>query len=211
MKSSTSRPSIAEVLGHRQARQADAQARARRLVHLAEDHHRLVDHAGLGHLVVEVVALAGALAHAGEDRVAAVLRGDVADQLLDDDRLADARAAEDADLAAPVNGAIRSMTLMPVSKTSPAVRLLVEARGGAVDRRSAARRPTGPLSSIGSPSTLKMRPSVSGPTGTVIGAPVSHASMPRRRPSVVAMATARTHVVAEVLLRLQRQRRAVAA
>ena len=31
---------VAEVLGHRQAGQADAQARARRLVHLAEDHAR---------------------------------------------------------------------------------------------------------------------------------------------------------------------------
>ena len=48
----------------------------------------------------QVVALAGALADAGEDRVAAVLRGDVADQLLDDDRLAHAGAAEDARLAA---------------------------------------------------------------------------------------------------------------
>ena len=41
-----------------------------------------------------------ALADAGEHRVAGVLLGDVADQLLDDDRLADAGAAEDADLAA---------------------------------------------------------------------------------------------------------------
>ena len=32
---------------------------------------------------------------------------------------------------------------------------------------------TGPCSSIGSPMTFRMRPSVSGPTGTVIGAPVS--------------------------------------
>ena len=48
----------------------------------------------------QVVALAAALAHAGEDRVARVLLGDVPDQLLDDDRLADAGPAEDADLAA---------------------------------------------------------------------------------------------------------------
>ena len=48
----------------------------------------------------QVVALARALADAGEDRVAAVLLGDVADELLDDDRLAHAGAAEDADLAA---------------------------------------------------------------------------------------------------------------
>ena len=91
---------IAEVFGHRHARQADAQARARRLVHLAEDHHRLVDDAGVRHFMVEVVPLAGALAHTGEDGIAAVLRRDVADQFLQDDRLAGARAAEEAHLAA---------------------------------------------------------------------------------------------------------------
>src|SRR5436309_3582642 len=37
-----------------------------------------------------------------------------------------------------------------------------------------------------------MRPSVCSPTGTVIGPPVSRTSVPRRRPSVVSMATART-------------------
>ena len=48
----------------------------------------------------EVVALARALADAAEHRQAAVLRGDVVDQLLDDDGLAHAGAAEQADLAA---------------------------------------------------------------------------------------------------------------
>src|SRR5215218_8551017 len=47
-------------------------------------------------------------------------------------------------------------------------------------------------SSIVSPRRLKMRPSVTFPTGTVIGPPVSKTSMPRARPSVVSMATART-------------------
>ena len=37
-----------------------------------------------------------------------------------------------------------------------------------------------------------MRPSVTSPTGTVIGPPVSMTSVPRARPSVVSMATART-------------------
>ena len=36
---------VAEVLGDREARERDAQARARRLVHLAEDHRHLVDDA----------------------------------------------------------------------------------------------------------------------------------------------------------------------
>ena len=91
---------LAEVLRHRQAGERDPQARPRGLVHLPEDHHRLVDDAGLGHLHVEVVALAGPLADAAEGRQAAVLGGDVVDQLLDQDGLADAGAAEQADLAA---------------------------------------------------------------------------------------------------------------
>ena len=91
---------VAEVLRHRQAGEADAQARARRLVHLAVDERDLVDHVRLGHLEQEVVALARALADAGEDRDAAVLLRDVVDQLLDQHRLADAGAAEEADLAA---------------------------------------------------------------------------------------------------------------
>ena len=49
----------------------------------------------------------------------------------------------------------------------------------------------GPLST-GSPTMLRMRPSVSLPTGIVIGAPVSSTLMPRVRPSVEAMATVRT-------------------
>ncbi|MEJ7730242.1 MAG: hypothetical protein WKG00_13615 [Polyangiaceae bacterium] len=65
--------------------------------------------------------LAGALADAGEDRHAAVRLGDVVDELHDDDRLAHAGAAEEADLAALAVGASRSMTLMPVSKISTLV------------------------------------------------------------------------------------------
>ena len=91
---------VAEVLRHRQAAQADAQARSGRLVHLAVDERRLLDHARLGHLAPEVVALARALADAGEHREAAVLGRDVVDQLLDQHRLAHAGAAEEADLAA---------------------------------------------------------------------------------------------------------------
>ena len=91
---------VAEVLGHRETREADAQAGSRRLVHLAVDEGDLVDHARLGHLHHQVGALAGALPDAGEDGHAAVLLGEVVDQLLDQHRLADARAAEEPDLAA---------------------------------------------------------------------------------------------------------------
>src|SRR5262249_8235109 len=91
---------VAEILGDREARQPDAQARPGRLVHLSEDESRVLEDAGLGHLEVEVIALAGPLADACEDRVALVLARDVADQLLDQPRLAEAGAAEQSDLAA---------------------------------------------------------------------------------------------------------------
>ena len=91
---------LAEVLRHGQAREADAKAGSRRLVHLPEDERGLLDHARLLHLEPEVVALARAFAHPGEDREALVLLGDVADELLDEDGLADAGTAEEADLAA---------------------------------------------------------------------------------------------------------------
>ncbi len=46
--------------------------------------------------------------------------------------------------------------------------------------------------SIGSPRTLKIRPRVFSPTGTVMGAPVATASIPLTRPSVEPMAIQRT-------------------
>ena len=91
---------VAEVFRDRQTRQRHAQTRSGRLVHLTEDERGLVDDAGLVHLVPEVVALARALTHAGKDGVAAVLVGDVADELHDEHGLAHARAAEQTDLAA---------------------------------------------------------------------------------------------------------------
>ncbi len=98
---------VAEVLGHGQRGERHAQARARRLRHLAVDQRRPRlrgvaghDDAALLELEPEVVALARAFADAAEHRDTAVLQRDVVDQLLDDDGLADARAAEQADLAA---------------------------------------------------------------------------------------------------------------
>ena len=63
---------VAEVLGDGERREGDARARARRLVHLAVDEGRLdaaleLDDARVHHLVVQVVALARALADARED------------------------------------------------------------------------------------------------------------------------------------------------
>src|SRR3546814_13665748 len=50
--------------------------------------------------VIEIVALTRALTDAGEHRGAAVALGDIVDQFLDQHGLADAGAAEQADLAA---------------------------------------------------------------------------------------------------------------
>ncbi len=50
--------------------------------------------------MIEIVAFTRALADAGEHRVAAVRLGDVVDELHDQHGLADAGAAEQADLAA---------------------------------------------------------------------------------------------------------------
>src|SRR5206468_12613071 len=91
---------VAEVLGDGERRERDAGAGAGRLVHLAVDQRRLPDDARLLHLEPEIVALACTLADTAEDRVAAVLLGDVVDELLDEHRLADAGTAEKTDLAA---------------------------------------------------------------------------------------------------------------
>ena len=98
---------IAEIFGDGEAGQTHAQARPGRLGHLAIDQRDLrfgpilrIDDAGFLHFHPEVIAFAGALAHAGKHRNAAVLHGDVVDEFLDDDRLADARAAEQTDLSA---------------------------------------------------------------------------------------------------------------
>ncbi len=91
---------VAEVLGDGEAGETDPQARARRLVHLAVDQRAGLEDAALLHLQIEIVPLAGALAHATEHRPPPVAHGDVVNQLLDDDGLAHARAAEQTDLAA---------------------------------------------------------------------------------------------------------------
>jgi len=59
-----------------------------------------IDDARILKFTPKVVALTGALAHAGENRKTATLDGDIVDQLLDQHRLADACAAEQPGLAA---------------------------------------------------------------------------------------------------------------
>src|SRR5215213_6909823 len=94
---------VPEVLGEGDPGKAHAEAGAGRLVHLAEDHRRVLEDAGLLHLVVELVPLARPLAHAGEDARTLVLQRDVVDKLGDHDRLADAGPTKEADLTAAHN------------------------------------------------------------------------------------------------------------
>ncbi len=114
---------VAEVFGDREGGESNAETGAGRLVHLAVhqtdagagfQNRQSVrpslqmaffvflanDDVGLGHFIIEIVALAGALADPGEHRDAAVQLGNVIDQFHDNDGLADACAAESADFAA---------------------------------------------------------------------------------------------------------------
>jgi hypothetical protein len=119
----------------------------------------LVDDAGLDHLVIKIVAFAGALADAGEHRQAAVLLGDVVDQLEHVDGLADAGAAEQADLAALGERHQQVDHLDAGDQQVLAAGLLIVGRR----RRWIGQCSlvlTGPRLSCGSPSTSMMRPSV---------------------------------------------------
>ena len=137
---------VAEILGLGQAGQGDAGAGTGRLVHLAVDEGafrafgravvlgRVHVHIGLDHLVIEVVALAGALTHAGQNRITAVGLGDVVDQFLHGHGLAHAGAAEQADLAALGIGAHQVDDLDAGDEDFRRGRLLFERRRLAVDR-----------------------------------------------------------------------------
>ena len=84
--------------------------------------------------MIEVVAFAGALADAGEHRDAAVALGDVVDQFLDQHGLADAGAAEQADLAALRVGREQVDDLDAGDEDRGFGRLVDERRGLGVDR-----------------------------------------------------------------------------
>ncbi len=91
---------VAEILGHRQRRMAHAEPAARRLVHLAEDHHHVRQHAGFLHVAVKLLAFATAFADAAKNAHALVMPDHVVNHFGEQHRLAHARAAEQARLAA---------------------------------------------------------------------------------------------------------------
>ena len=103
---------IAEIFRHGQGGKGHAQARPRRLVHLAVHQGHLgllrlfqINDAGFNHFIVQVVPFAGAFPHPGKNGKAAARLGDVVDQLHDEHGLAHAGTAERADLAAFQEGA----------------------------------------------------------------------------------------------------------
>src|SRR5207253_1351504 len=57
---------VAEILGHRQPAQSDAQTRARRLVHLAVDQRDVLEDSRFLELEIEIISFARALTHAAE-------------------------------------------------------------------------------------------------------------------------------------------------
>src|SRR5206468_279246 len=97
---------IAEVFGDGERGERNTLACAGWLVHLSVDERGLAENGFAGselgflELDVEIVSLARALADAGEAAHAAVFFCDVVDELHDEDGLADASAAEEADFSA---------------------------------------------------------------------------------------------------------------
>ena len=141
----------------------------------------------------EVVAFARAFADAAEHRHTAVLHGDVVDELHDDDGLADAGAAEQADLAA------LQVRLEQVDDLDARLEhlqlggLLFERRRRAVNRPALLRlAPADPGSRPARRArSARGRASRDRPASRS-GRPWSSAAMPRCRPSVGFIATVRT-------------------
>jgi peptide chain release factor 1 len=189
---------VAEVLRHRQPGERDAEPRPRRLGHLSVDERGLrlprlldVDDARLLHLEPEIVPLAGALPDAGEHGIAAVIERDVVDELHDEHGLADARAAEEAGLAA------LHVRLEQVDDLDPGLEhldlggLLLERRASPVDRPALGGIDP-PSLSTGLPTTLMTRPSVPRPPGPRSAGRCPRPACPRTMPSVGSIATVRT-------------------
>ena len=91
---------VPEILGHRQRGVAHAETAARRLVHLAEDHHHVRQHAGFLHLAVKLLAFATTFADAAKNAYALLVPDHVVDHFGEQHRLAHARPAEQARFAA---------------------------------------------------------------------------------------------------------------
>ena len=125
---------VTEIFRHGQSRQADAHTRSRRLVHLSVYQCCFFNNAGFFHFRPQVVAFTGTFADAAKDGHAAVFGGNIPDQFHDDNRLADAGAAEQTDFT--TTGIRRNQVndLDPCFQYLRAGRLVFQFRGRAVNR-----------------------------------------------------------------------------
>lgn len=134
---------VAEILGHRKRGQSDSKSCSWRLVHLAEDHRRLVDNGLLGavligelrvlHFQPKVVSFASSLSHAGKDGDAGCFNRDVSDELLNQNCFAQSRTAEESDLSTLVKGDHQVDDFQTGLQDLDLGRLLIELGGLAVD------------------------------------------------------------------------------
>ena len=204
MKSSTSRPSSRK----RSAIVRPVSATRRRLPGgsfiCPNTIATLSSHLRVHHLVIEVVAFARALADAGEHRQARVLLRDVVDQLHHGDGLADAGAAEEADLAALGERADEVDDLDAGLEQLDRRRELVERRRERwIARRSSAS--IGPALVDRAAEHVHDAAERRPPTGTVIGAAGVHDLHPAAQ-AVGGAERDRAHdAVAELLLDLERE------
>src|SRR6218665_3764761 len=89
---------VTEVFRHRQCRQRNPQTRARRIIHLAKDQPRFIEHPRLFHLVDKVISLTSTLAHTGKPRDTTVVLCNTLDHLLDKNGLANTSTTEQTNL-----------------------------------------------------------------------------------------------------------------
>ncbi len=92
---------IPEVFSHGQRSQSHSQADAGRFIHLPVDQNRVFENTGLNHLAVHLSPFTGTLTNACKDRIPLVHMGNRADQLLDNNRLANAGTTKYSRLATP--------------------------------------------------------------------------------------------------------------
>ena len=91
---------VTEVLCHGQTGKGNTHTDARGFVHLSEYQCGLVRYTAFPHLLPEIIALTASLTDTGEDGIAAVLHGNVVNELLNQNGFANAGTAEQADLTA---------------------------------------------------------------------------------------------------------------
>ena len=91
---------IAKIFRHRQRGVPDQKAAAGRLIHLTENHHHVIEHAGFLDLPIKLLAFSTALANAAENTDALLMPDHVVNHFSKQHGLADAGTAEQSGLAA---------------------------------------------------------------------------------------------------------------